>query len=93
MQCFEVNGNRTASANCMQMLRTPDALIEECGERPCSPVRYRVGPWSECTCVNGTRTRSVECVDNDNISVVESMCRALEIQPPSKRQDCTPINC
>lgn len=94
LQCFEVTGNSTALENCLELLRSPEVLSEECGEVPCSPVRYRVGTWSECSCVNGTntRTRSVECVDNDNISIVESMCRALEIQPPSSRQDCTPVD-
>eukprot|EP00210_Caulerpa_lentillifera_P008401 g8013.t1 len=93
MYCFHTNGTSAAVENCQPESLNLDFLTERCGERPCSPVRYRTSPWTECSCANSTRSRTVECVDSEGINVVEANCNALGSQPPSANQDCTPTNC
>lgn len=93
MYCFHENGTETEEANCARQVGNVDFLEDTCGENPCSPVRYRVSPWTNCSCQTNTRYRTVECVDNGTRPVLDAMCNALEIQVPSKTQSCIPSGC
>lgn len=93
MYCFHENGTETETANCAQQVGNLDFLGDTCGEMPCSPVRYRVSSWTDCSCQTNTRNRIVECVDNRSRPVLDAMCYALEIQVPSKTQSCIPTGC
>uniref|UniRef100_A0A3B4VKI2 PLAC domain-containing protein n=1 Tax=Seriola dumerili TaxID=41447 RepID=A0A3B4VKI2_SERDU len=87
------SGNRTRTAVCL-MDHVTDLPLGNCeGERPpelifcdsgpCqNQLEWYTGPWGQCSaeCGNGTQTRSVACIFNDNgrMEVVdESKCSSL----------------
>ncbi|XP_040002820.1 thrombospondin type-1 domain-containing protein 4 [Xiphias gladius] len=95
-------GNRTRTAVCL-MDHVTDLPLDSCeGERPpevtfcdSGPCQNRLewytGPWGQCSaeCGNGTQTRSVACIFNNNgqMEVVdESKCSSLH--QPITAQTC-----
>lgn len=94
LTCLFVNGTLTEPELCMDLIQAPELdLTSVCGSTPCSPVRYVMGPWGECSCQTESRIRTVTCVDLDNEEVEEQMCEALDIRRPSSIEYCFPRDC
>ncbi|XP_071359284.1 thrombospondin type-1 domain-containing protein 4 [Trachinotus anak] len=95
-------GNRTRTAVCL-MDHVTDLPLDNCeGERPpeltfcdSGPCQNRLewytGPWSQCSaeCGNGTQTRSVACIFNDNgrMEVVDQL-KCSSLPQPITAQTC-----
>jgi hypothetical protein len=47
-----------------------------------SLYRYKTSDWSSCS--NGKQTRTIECVDQNNITVNISNCKFIPFTPPSE---------
>ena len=92
VQCARNDGLIVQESNCKT---TKPQTTQSCSAPSCDgsyTYVWRTGDWGQCSAnqcnVNGTQTRTVQCLRNDDIVVSDSLCTSAGSKPATSRS-CT----